>query len=731
MAITVVQTKVITGANSGSLNSATTAGNTLVVAYAGSNGAGSTGTCSTSGITIGGTALTKQVEVDAPANASAGCAAIYMLGNLAGGQTAIAVTGTGLVAADGYIVAWEVSGLGSAPVLDKSGSREDHSGTTTWSSDTGTAPTTTVAAEFWAGIHAAGPNSGQPDTMTPAGSWTNQAQFNWGSPGGASIAASQVTTSTGSLRYNGVSADFDFYLTAVAAFKPAGGTTHSGTAALSGSGTLTATGAFAGAAALTGSGTLTWSGSRIFKATVLSGSGTLTGSRIGTIGGAAALSGSGTLTSAGTASRPRAAALSGTGSLSVSGLTLGLSLTLAGTGTLTIIGTGGTVQASAGITAPYAQPGTSQVAVASPGSSTWQYLGTLGLVTSLTYSFVCPGGADKLDATVMLPAAYRTQLLNPGWQVRVTRGGHIVWTGRMDEPVPSPSGWQVTAVGDGQRGQDFRAVYTSTWPAGEPDEAVNNAIARGLPWVNPGIGSPSGMWLGQAQDSGSSSIADLLNLVCTRGGLTWYANSQPGGQPGTDLTVFPLPTAVNRLLVVTEPVPRTLGGDINTIFIRYQVTDASSDASGGSQQATYGTTSVQNAASVAAHGVTETNIDLSSAGVMSQSAAQAVGNSVLANYQRASFAGPFTAARGQLLNAGGAPVDPGTDQAGTVVRLILTDYAYGGEVTPAAISFVVGAYAWDDFAGKATITPYQALDQSLSGLLSMESTVLTPITTQQ
>jgi hypothetical protein len=529
-------------------------------------------------------------------------------------------------------------------------------------------------------------------------------------------------------------------------------TTHSGTATLTGSGTLTATGAFAGKATLTGSGTITWSGSRVYKATVLSGSGTLSGTRHGNVSATAALTGTGTLTGARgvthlitsgsaytaayTATYPPGPgggpALTGTGTLTISGVRLGFPAALAGTGTLTVIGTGGTVQAAAGLSSPYALPGTSQVAVAAPGTASWQYLGTLGLVTSLTYSFVCPGGADKLTATVMIPAAFRTQLLNPGWQVRVTRGGHTVWTGRLDEPVPSGAGWQVTAVGDGQRGQDFRAVYTSTWPSGEPDQAVNNAIARGLPWVNPGVGTPSGIWLGQAQDSGSSTIADLLNLACTRGGLTWYASSQPGGQPGTDLSVFPLPTAVNRILVVTDPVARTLGGDINTIYIRYQISDASSDAGGGSQQATFGLTSVTNAASAAAHGVTETSIDLSCAGVMSAGAAQAVGNKVLGIYQRASFAGPFTAARGQLLNTGGAPVDPGTDQAGTVVRLILTDYAYGGEVAPGGpVTFIVGSYTWDDFSQKATIVPYQRLDESLSGLLSMQSTVLTPITTQQ
>ena len=145
--------------------------------------------------------------------------------------------------------------------------------------------------------------------------------------------------------------------------------------------------------------------------------------------------------------------------------------------------------------------------------------------------------------------------------------------------------------------------------------------------------------------------------------------------------------------------------------------------------AVYATTSVQNAQSVAAHGVIETYIDLSDVGVQTAAAAQAVGNAVLDIYQRASFAGPFTVPYGQLLNTGGAPIDPGTDQAATMVRLILTDYGYGGEVTPQfPITFIVGAYEWDDFAQTATVTPYVALDQSLTGLLSMENTALTPIT---
>ena len=343
----------------------------------------------------------------------------------------------------------------------------------------------------------------------------------------------------------------------------------------------------------------------------------------------------------------------------------------------------------------------------------------------MSYGYICPGGCDQMTMTVMVPAAYRTQLFNPGWQVRITRGGHQVWDGKLDEPVPSAGGWTLTAVGTGNLGTNFLANYTDAWPGGEPDESVNNAISRGLPWVNPGIGSPSGMWLGQEVDTGAQTVTALLTLVCTRGGLTWYVNSQPGGVIGDNLSVFTLPATPTRLLVCTTPVARTLGGDINTIFIKYMT--AADNATSGAAAA-YSLTSVQNAQDVAAHQATETYIDLSDVGVMSQAAAQAVGSSVLQIYQRASFAGPFTAAYGQLLTTGGQAIDPGTDQAGTVVQLILTDFGYGGEVTPQfPVTFVVGAYSWDDFAQVATITPYQNLDQSLTGMLSMDNTVMTPI----
>jgi hypothetical protein len=177
--------------------------------------------------------------------------------------------------------------------------------------------------------------------------------------------------------------------------------------------------------------------------------------------------------------------------------------------------------------------------------------------------------------------------------------------------------------------------------------------------------------------------------------------------------------------VCTTPVARTLGGYYNSIFIRYM---SVADNTTTGVAASYNVVLAQNAASVAAHGELEQYVDLSDVGVQTAAQAQAVGLAILQIYEAASFAGPFTVSYGQLLNMGGQAIDIGTDQAGTMAQLVLTDFGYGGSVVPGPIQFTVGAYSYDDFTQTATVTPYTTLDQSLSGLLSAWNTVSTPIT---
>lgn len=362
---------------------------------------------------------------------------------------------------------------------------------------------------------------------------------------------------------------------------------------------------------------------------------------------------------------------------------------------------------------PLERTDASQVVTWTPQMTNPRWLGALGHVNQLVYSFSCPGGPDQLTCNLMVEANFRTDAMNVGRIVQVYRGGIVIWEGILQEPVPTAQGWNIAAAGAGNYGANFVAYYTSTWPASEPDQSLNDAISRGLRWVNPGQDGVSGLWTGQEVDPGAQMITDLLNLVTTNGALTWYVTTTPYGNY---LAVFALPTTPNRVIVASTPVARSLSAQVNTIYLRYQAT-ADNTTTGAS--ATYATTSVSNAASIAQYGEIETYADLSDAGVMTAGAAQALGQNVLNRFMHASFAGPFVCGPGQLLTTGGSPIDLGMDQAGTVAKLILTDYGYGGEVginTP--VNFLIGAYSYDDDAQTATISPFNYLATDLSSLLN-------------
>lgn len=350
------------------------------------------------------------------------------------------------------------------------------------------------------------------------------------------------------------------------------------------------------------------------------------------------------------------------------------------------------------------------------GTSQPRYLGALGPVSGLKYSFSLPGGCEQMSCLLQVDPAYRTEALDPGRYVQVNVGGDVIWDGTLDEPQQQAgAGWAITAHGSGTWGADFAADYTGNWGVQVPDGAVNNAIGRGLGWVTSAVGHPAGMWLSQPQDAGSVQVDAMLNLLCSMGGLTWQVKRCPRGNL---LQVFSLPTAPTRLLVTATPAPRTLGGDVNAIELRYQA----SPNLGSGFPATYATTWATDAASIARHGRKEAYADLSSSGPMLATDAQAVGNFVLQRYQRASYAGPFTVTAGQLRTVGGQPCDLGCFYLGNegpmVCKVLLADQGYGGEVAPGPVSFLVGRYEYDDDADTAVITPFQSLAGSFASFLA-------------
>lgn len=333
-----------------------------------------------------------------------------------------------------------------------------------------------------------------------------------------------------------------------------------------------------------------------------------------------------------------------------------------------------------------------------------------------TYSFTTPGGCDQLTATLYKEPRDRTEALNPGRIVKVYRGGSVVWRGVLDEPTVDTA-WQITAHGDGTLGVDYNAIYSVSWGTGVFNDAIDQAIGRGLPWVRFGdIGAVGGIWAGQVVDNGAQTITDLLNLGTSKGGLTWQVKMGPGDQ--SRLSVFGIPTTPNRILIATSPASQTIADGPNALYLRYQ---SSAD---GATKATYGLTSVTRSNAIAAQGRREGFTDISSSGTLTAGAAQTVGTNTLKRFTRASFTDPFTVQYGQLTNMGGVPVDLGTYYGDgwsppiMVMQVLLSDFAFSGELTRGPVILPVGSYEWNDDTMVATITPLESVRNDFATLLS-------------
>ena len=395
-----------------------------------------------------------------------------------------------------------------------------------------------------------------------------------------------------------------------------------------------------------------------------------------------------------------------------------------------------------------------------------RYLGQLGHVSGISYAYSIPGGPSQLTCKLQVEPAFRTDAINPGRIVTAHRGGSCIWEGQLTEPQPEATGWTLTANGCGTYGTNFGAWYqgkmgpTKNSNGWTPDAPVDLAISRGLRWVNRGIGNPAGIYTGPLQNPGSLTVTDFMNLLATGGSLIWEL-VQPAGasswppapwevvfyalptdQNGNPLAAGPsTKTQVNLLaggkwkrvdlltssgrrppdlmLVNTSPVARTVVADYNTIILYYQVKpDKTATSTAKAQAAVYSTTFVDAPGSVAAHGRMEYYLDISNAGAMTAAAAQAIGLNVLARYVRANFAGSFSVMPGQLLNAGGHPVDLGVNWNGAVVTVQGVNAAQGGEVGLSPLTFIIGQYEFNDDTQTATVTPYQNARADMASVIA-------------
>jgi hypothetical protein len=343
-----------------------------------------------------------------------------------------------------------------------------------------------------------------------------------------------------------------------------------------------------------------------------------------------------------------------------------------------------------------------------------KYLSELGRVTGIQYNCKLNGGSDQLSCVIAVPKDFRSNAIDPGRYVEVLVGTSVVWSGTLHEPTPTPdgAGWTVAADGIGNWGVNFLSLNTTI--GASTATIVNAAIARGLKWINAGLG-----YNGIPIDTNAETIADVMNNAATFNNVYWTVDSIT-----SNVAFVAELTTANMLITVNAPVGRTLAGYANSIYGYYQISaDSTSSGSGTTTPATYGTVNVQSDVSQAKHGVLEAYVDLTGPGVMSSGTATTYCQAILNKYSyHSNYNDAITVSQGQLMNIGGVPIDLATiSVAGMKVRLLDFPGSYGGETTNSTLmttEITIADYQYDHDSQTAILTPLLASKADLSSLLS-------------
>jgi hypothetical protein len=402
-----------------------------------------------------------------------------------------------------------------------------------------------------------------------------------------------------------------------------------------------------------------------------------------------------------------------------------------------------------------------QFPASTSGIVTWpepknaQWMGQIGHVTGIQMDWSKPGGPTSLQFNLTCPPDFRVTGMDCGRRIQAYRGSDCIWDGTLQEPQTAATGWAITANGVGLEGSNFAAAY-DFWNADDP---INDAIGRGLRWRNDGIGSPPGLFgltSSNAQDSGSLTIQDFLNLLCTSGSLYWSVEPpMTAGIPcdpwvlrikdfPTDIDGNPLSAGIKaaeqwnvqewqrmdlkaklrRLppdlyIINSTPVSRTLNGTYNTLVCRYKATpDIPATSATAALAATYSTVIIDQPGAVAAQGRSEYYLDMTSNDVMTEAQVIQVAQNILNQYVRLSFFNAYTVQPGRLLNNGGEPVDLAFDYSGKMATVLVENAPFGGTTTLDPLTFFIADYMYDDDSQTGTITPYQSAGKDIQSLIA-------------
>lgn len=332
-------------------------------------------------------------------------------------------------------------------------------------------------------------------------------------------------------------------------------------------------------------------------------------------------------------------------------------------------------------------------------AGTW--LSTIGPWADLTWSTVADGGCGQASWNMQLPRGYTHPALRRGSVVQVKAGSMPLFRGVLAEPDDSEDGWSLHADGLYTLGDGFLCLDGSLNTTSVPNTAVDQAIARGLPWTRPTSISASAFAVSDTTAE-LNYLGDLLDAYAQSVSQRW----------GVD--------EFGALFLRTDPTTPTwhmtpgsgefgLADDdyASDIFLRYYNT-------------TYqpATVRVNDATAASQFGTKEVAVDGSNYGAISAAQATANAQGLLARgVARLGWTNTVSPSRWQITTPGGTPAYLPLVKAGQMVRLHGVRNQQGQPLP--YVDFVIGEATYNATDDSVTLAPVGMVARTLSDVLAV------------
>lgn len=332
------------------------------------------------------------------------------------------------------------------------------------------------------------------------------------------------------------------------------------------------------------------------------------------------------------------------------------------------------------------------------------WLAEIGPASPPTWSTNADGGCGEASWSMTLPATFRHPALRRGKLVQIRFGAANLWTGVLSEPEHSDDGWGFHANGLAQQSEGYLCLDSGGNTTTTPDVAVDQAIARGLPWTRPSSlsNTPYASNSGGDTTDALNYLDDLLDVWATSASKRWGVNADAELYAATDPTV---PT----WHLVPEAGSFGLADDdyASDIYLRYF-----------NPNYVLATATASDATAAALYGRREFIVDGRNYGALPAATAAANAQGLLDKGKaRLGWTNTLQPTRYQLTTTGGAPASLPLVKAQQMVRLHgLTNEQ--GQPVP-YVDFVIGSTNYDAGANTLSIAPVGMVARSLSDVLAV------------